>query len=243
MNSRYSAYIFDLYGTLIDIRTDEHDLAVFRKLKEDFGRYGAFYDEKELHDAYFGQDAFLRKKYAKKDHHIEIDIAEVYAYLLTSKQAECSDEIIAELAHLFRTYSTRHIRLYAHAKEVLETLRKLGSNVFLLSNAQHLYTMNELKRLELPAYFDDIFISSVSGYMKPDPVFMKELLDKHGLKAKDCLMIGNDPYSDIGVAINSGMDMYYIQSGRKQEENNEVPETAYRQKGMDLKKFLKTVTA
>ena len=49
----YQNYLFDLYGTLVDIKTDERDPEVYHKLRRYFWFNGADYEEKELYDAFF----------------------------------------------------------------------------------------------------------------------------------------------------------------------------------------------
>ena len=44
----YDNYIFDLYGTLVDIHTDESDTAIWEKLAMFYGYYGALYEAKEV---------------------------------------------------------------------------------------------------------------------------------------------------------------------------------------------------
>ena len=48
----YDNYIFDLYGTLVDIHTDESDTAIWEKLAMFYGYYGALYEAKELKERY-----------------------------------------------------------------------------------------------------------------------------------------------------------------------------------------------
>ena len=48
---KYTDLIFDLYGTLVDIHTDENDL-VWEKTALYFGFYGAHYDTDELQQAF-----------------------------------------------------------------------------------------------------------------------------------------------------------------------------------------------
>ena len=43
----YKNYIFDLYGTLIDINTKEWEIDVWIKMQELYGFYGANYKTKE----------------------------------------------------------------------------------------------------------------------------------------------------------------------------------------------------
>ena len=49
---KYDNYVFDLYGTLIDIRTDEEDLRAWEKLALLFRYHGADYEAAELRGAY-----------------------------------------------------------------------------------------------------------------------------------------------------------------------------------------------
>ena len=49
---RYKNYIFDLYGTLVDINTDEWSAQLWKKMAILYGYYGAAYTFKELGKAY-----------------------------------------------------------------------------------------------------------------------------------------------------------------------------------------------
>ena len=55
----YTDLIFDLYGTLVDIHTEE-DAVVWEKTALYFGYYGAAYSGEELRDAF--QAAMAAKK-------------------------------------------------------------------------------------------------------------------------------------------------------------------------------------
>ena len=49
---QYKNYVFDLYGTLVDIHTDEEEKQVWEKLALFYGYYGALYTPEELQQAY-----------------------------------------------------------------------------------------------------------------------------------------------------------------------------------------------
>ena len=51
--------------------------------------------------------------------------------------------------------------------DLLDTLKAKGKKIFLLSNAQRSFTMNEMNMLGLTPYFDGIFISSDREVSKP----------------------------------------------------------------------------
>ena len=44
----YKNYIFDLYGTLVDINTNEEKAYLWKKMAEFYGYYGAHYKPVEL---------------------------------------------------------------------------------------------------------------------------------------------------------------------------------------------------
>ena len=48
---KYENYIFDLYGTLVDIHTDEEKTELWEKLAQFYGYYGAVYTAEELKNA------------------------------------------------------------------------------------------------------------------------------------------------------------------------------------------------
>ena len=48
----YKNYIFDLYGTLVDIRTNEDKAYLWKKMSEFYGFYEAHYTPAEMRKAY-----------------------------------------------------------------------------------------------------------------------------------------------------------------------------------------------
>ena len=49
---KYDNYVFDLYGTLVDIHTDEEPKEIWDKLALFYGYYGACYSAEELKKRY-----------------------------------------------------------------------------------------------------------------------------------------------------------------------------------------------
>jgi len=60
--------------------------------------------------------------------------------------------------------------------------------------------------MALRPYFDAIYLSSDAGICKPQPEFLKQVLDDHGLKPAETVMVGNDLTTDIAVAEAVGID-------------------------------------
>ena len=227
----YKNYVFDLYGTLADIHTDETRPALWRAMAERYASEGAAYSPRELRESYLRICAELTA--GADSPWPDIRIQEVFARLYVEKGVCPEPSRVRATALAFRRLSTTHLRLYAGAKELLSALRDAGRGVYLLSNAQRLWTEAELRSLGLWDRFDDIVISSDYGCCKPDPRLFRALLGRNALDAADCLMIGNDPAADIRGAAGVGMDGYFIRSALTPRNG---PETGAlcTQNGMDL---------
>lgn len=217
----YTNYIFDLYGTLIDIRTDEWSAEVWDEFAKWLTARGMKYTGKEVHTLYDKEVAAAEavpSEYEKR----EIDIVPVFDTICRSKKPDVTKEEVWEAGENFRIISTKMIQLYPNTLKVLEALKAAGKKIYLLSNAQRVFTWQELTGTGIDGYFDDIFISSDEGCKKPDVAFYKKLIDKHGLNISECVMIGNDSTTDISGATKLGMDAFYVKT-EISPENDPIP--------------------
>jgi putative hydrolase of the HAD superfamily len=208
---KYTDLIFDLYGTLVDIHTEENDL-VWEKTAIFFGFYGAHYTPAELKTAF---RAAMAEREAKAGQSYEcfpdIPFELVMAQLFREKGVEeNADSLGVQAAQLFRITSIEYVKLYPGALDALAKLRKKGYRLWLLSNAQRVFTAFELRHLGLGEQLDAIYISSDFRCRKPDVRFFRALVEEQGLDIGKCLMIGNDLHTDIGGAKNAGIDTLYM---------------------------------
>lgn len=208
---KYTDLIFDLYGTLVDIHTEDNDL-VWEKTSILFGFYGAHYTPNELRSAF--QTAMADRE-AKAGQSYEcfpdIPFEQVMSELFIRKGIDDRDCILGiQAAQLFRISSIEYIRLYPGALDALASLRKAGCRLWLLSNAQRIFTAYELRHLGLGDQLDGIYISSDYGCRKPDTRFYQALINEQNIDIKKCLMIGNDRNTDIAGAQKLGMDTLYM---------------------------------
>ena len=209
----YRAYVFDLYGTLVDIHTDERPARLWAALAAYYTARGAVWNGPALRAAYLQlcAEETARLEAAFPGAAVEIDLGRVFAGLYALRGVEASAQMIAQTALQVRRASTTHLRAYAGAAALLSALRG-RAEVVLLSNAQSLFTRPELRQLGLADSFDRIFISSEIGFKKPDARFYAAMLADAGLAPGDCLMIGNDPDCDIRGAGKAGLDAFYVHS-------------------------------
>ena len=208
---KYTDLIFDLYGTLVDIHTEENEL-VWEKTAFFFGFHGAPITTAGLQEAFREE---LRRREAKAGQSYEcfpdIPFEQVMTELFLAKGVEKNaDALGINAAQLFRISSMEYIKLYPHTLEALALLRKKGCRLWLLSNAQRIFTEYELRHLGLGRQLDAIYISSDYGFRKPDLRFYRALMEEQGLDPKNCLMIGNDRQTDIAGAKAAGLATLYM---------------------------------
>lgn len=223
-------YIFDLYGTLVDIRTEEAMPALWRRMALLYSFQGADYGPEELRQGYRAAvEAQIERRAV--DHpailkdHIEPEILDVFRALYKEKGVSPSQPTVQDTALFFRTLSMRHLRLYPQAAAVLKELRNRGQGVYLLSNAQAAFTVPELNKLGLASLFDGVVLSSDVGIKKPDSALFRHILQKYGLDPAECLMIGNDGEADMWGAEAVGMAGRYIHTKQSPARPDRLPET------------------
>ena len=220
---RYRDCIFDLYGTLVDVHTDETRPRLWEELAAWYREHGADYRPDELQNAYFRTVREMEAGKASPRHdaheaHPEIRIELVFQTLYREKGADAGLELAVRTGERFRRGSLDYIRLYSGAEELLKALRANGQGVWLLSNAQRIFTACELQTLGIGPLFDGIYLSSDYGCKKPDRRFFELLLRERGIAPESAVMIGNDGVCDIRGARSAGLSTLYIRSNLSPEE-------------------------
>ena len=212
-------YVFDLYGTLVDIRTNESKPYLWKKMAEFYALYGAHYTPKELaktYDRYVEEEMkatyeiMRNKKGIVYLDDVDIQIEKVFLKLFKEKGVDVDMAMATQVGQMFRVVSMKFEHLYDGVIELLETLREKGKKIYLLSNAQYIFTWYELNALGLIPYFDGIIISSTECCKKPSAGFYNILFERYGLKKEETVMIGNDQYADIQGAKKAGLTAYYV---------------------------------
>ena len=216
---KYENYIFDLYGTLVDIHTDESKASIWKKLAVYFSAQGAAYTGKELKERYGAlidaEAKKLQKRLNKKYpgitvKEVEINLDRVFINLYKEKGIRANRQLIKDSMIAFRAVTMEKLRLFPGTEELLQGLRAAGKKVYLLSNAQTSFTYPEMKALGLTGYFDDIFFSSDLEVKKPSAKFYEALFEKHGLVKAESVMVGNDRFADVQGALDFGIDAIYL---------------------------------
>lgn len=193
---------FDLYGTLVDIRTDEGSPRTCQAFEtwiaEVHGRVAAAREhERPLFEE-------IRRATAPGPFG-EPDLGPVIAAHLAEVLGRAPDAgEVAAAAAAFRAASRSRLGLVPGAVEALRLLSgrfRLG----MVSNAQWLFTKPELEQLGIGAFFDPLVISSEVGVRKPGRAIFARALALAGVGPAAALHVGDDPYADVGGAAAAGL--------------------------------------
>jgi putative hydrolase of the HAD superfamily len=189
--------IFDLYGTLIDIETDESAEEIYRTIarfltyKEVYVRRGQV---RGLYDELLKQE-----KEKSSEQYPEISVQAVWEAFLAGHGLETrteSHELAVTLAHLYRAISLKRLELYPSVKHVLDELQS-HYRIGIVSDAQPCWALPEMRALGLGTYFHPVIMSADYGFRKPDPRLFEKALNLMGLASSEVLLVGNDAYRDI----------------------------------------------
>lgn len=202
-------FLFDLYGTLADIHTDEEKNELWNGFASLLGENDGEKVECEYH--------LICKEFADARAHkfVEFDLLLVFEKMLENRGIDKSRAF--EFARKFRLLSREKLKLFPHVCEMLCGLRQKGAGVYLVSNAQSCFTRDELDELGIAPLFDGILISSEAGVKKPYGEIFSIAFEKFGLNREECFYVGNDLHDDVLGANGAGLKTVYIeteQSGR-----------------------------
>lgn len=204
--------LFDLYGTLIDIETDESREDIYRSISHFLTYQGILIHRGELRDRYF---RLMREhKEQSAEDYPEVNVETIWdtflkEYGITPPRRRKS--LNRTLALLHRGISRKRLQLNPEVKNVLDQMRsryRLG----IVSDAQPLYALPEIRVLGLHGYFKPIVLSAHYGFRKPDPRLFYQALEIMRLSSSEVIFVGNDMYRDVYGSTRAGMKNIFIVS-------------------------------
>jgi putative hydrolase of the HAD superfamily len=213
------AVLFDVNGTLVDIRTEDDRDEVFRAAARLLTYQGVRVGRRELRDRYF---ALLdQQRRTSPEHHPEYDSVAIWRAIVDENATAYTDALPPEkraqlplfLAETTRGISRRRLRLQPHVREVLDVLRgRLPLAV--VSDAQRANARAELHHVGLLDHFDPVVVSGDHGFRKPDRRLFHLALDGLGVGAHEAVHVGDDVYRDVYGAHRVGLRTVLFGSGR-----------------------------
>lgn len=112
----------------------------------------------------------------------------------------CSEE----LAGMWEvTYYHRELR--PHVKEMLTKLKELGYRISVISNTASIYSVFDvLEEYGIRDFMEDVTLSSVTGYRKPNTEIFKIALREMRCRPEECCYVGDTISRDIIGATRAG---------------------------------------
>lgn len=129
-----------------------------------------------------------------------------------------------ELAHMWEvTYYHRALR--PHVVEMLDGLKRLGLKLGIISNTASLFQVFEiLDEYGIRDYFQDVTLSSVTGYRKPHENIFKVSLYQIKSEAAACAYVGDTVSRDVIGPQRMGFGMtFHINSFLTKSKDADVP--------------------
>ncbi len=214
--------LFDLYGTLIDIETDESMDEIYRAIAHYLTYHGVYLNRREVRERYYR--IMKQQKEARCEEYPEIDVEAIWNELLLQEGIK-SDSLRGQqakvIAHIYRGVSRNRLQLYPDVKRVLNELQ-CDYRLALISDAQSCYALPEIRAVGLEGYFNPIVISSHYGFRKPDSRLFQKALDSMNLKPADVIWVGNDMFRDIFGASLLGIRNIFIDSNQGAKSYKDV---------------------
>ena len=207
--TRATTVLFDMGGTLEDVRADADSIPRITSLL--MGQLDALGQKTDLSPAAFGrvlQAGVRRYKAWSQEHERELPTAEIWTdYYLHDFGFDRA--VISAYAEQFAgqwevTYYTRSLR--PGAKEMLERLRAAGYRLGVVSNNAALYAVFDmLERYGLRHLFEDVTVSSNTGFRKPAPDIFRIAMLRMGVRPEECIYVGDTVSRDIVGPRRAGM--------------------------------------
>lgn len=230
------AIFFDLDGTLLPMDQDLFVKDYLHRLAAYMAQYG--YEPKAI------ADTVMEGVVAMVKNDGSISNEEAFWNLFANR---FGNEVLNDLPKFEEFYRTEFQKVSAscgyneRAKEIIEFVKQKGLKPVLATNPlfPQIATYSRARWAGLnPEDFAYITTYENSSFCKPNPMYYQQILEKLGLKAEECVMVGNDSREDT-VPAQLGMSVFLLTDCliNKGEDVSKYPNGGFD----ELKEFLEGV--
>ena len=196
--------LFDIYGTLIDIHTNEQRDDIFETLSRFLGYRRLVISPTALKELYFSE---LHQQFARsRERFPEVDVARAFERALSDQSRNADRFLTVLVTQLYRSLSRERFGLFPDTFWTLTEFRK-RYRLGIVTDAQRLFSCPELRMLRIEDFFDSIVISSDYGFRKPDPRLFHIALAAMDARPEESVYIGNKYETDLLGAHDAGLAM------------------------------------
>lgn len=199
--------LFDLDGTLLPMDMDEFSKGYFKLLAKKAAPFG-YEPEKLIASVWKGTEAMVRN-----DGSCSNEAAFWKCFAGIYGQESLKDKVIFDefYANEFQGADV-FCGFHPGAGEVVRQAKEAGLRVVLATNPlfPEVATATRVRWAGMaPTDFEYCTTYENSSHCKPNPDYYRDVLEKIGCKAEDCLMVGNDVDEDM-VAETLGMKVFLL---------------------------------
>lgn len=204
------AVLFEPYGALLEIETDERDWYAYLNLSRFLEYRGVRLGADELRRLWFERTA--AQLAASAETFPDISARTLWRELLDEHAPACHrylheldyETFVADVTTMHRALTRRTLRPMEDVRALLEVLTprvRLG----IVADAQPDYLLPELAITALDRFFSTVVISGACGFRKPDPRLFATAAEHCATPPTHILFVGVDTGRDITGARTAGM--------------------------------------
>ena len=156
--------------------------------------------------------------------HMKQFVGDGYQKLVERALIYCGDEELVHYDEALRVYmkefylhSMDEVKPYDGIRELLEYLRSEHIKIAVLSNKPHEKTLYNITEVFGDGYFDYAAGERDGVMRKPDPAGVFMIMEELGVKANECLYIG-DTSTDMETGLAAGVDTVGVLWGFRDEK-------------------------
>ena len=218
-----NAIFFDFYDTLVHINSDEWNIqnyqAVQKYIRNHTGKHESTLPSIErIRELYYStiQEMILESKETYPD----IDLVTIWFLVLSQAEfglpvsllIKNNRKFIVELLRIFRRTALRSLDPVTGLYDVLKQLKVNNIRIGIISDAQAIFLLDEMEKIQIIDYIDYLYISSDLRFRKPDCRIFEQAISCFGFRNDECIFVGDDMFRDIYGAQQAGLIAVYKES-------------------------------
>ena len=204
---KYKHLFFDLDDTFWDVRSNQE--AAQRELFVTFGMADHFPDFETYYGTFREINQRLWTEY--RDGIVDRETLRNQRFVRLLAAAGIDDERRAmEMSDEYLRISPTFNALMPHSREVLEYLFDKGYAMSLITNGFNEVQFRKVEHSGLKPFFQRITTSEFAGIGKPNPGIFEYAMRKAGVGVGECIMVGDDVYTDIYGSSTVGMPSVFV---------------------------------
>ncbi len=142
-----------------------------------------------------------------------IEYNQIFQEVLKRINKEIDYRALASAIVAYRRAQSGMLEPYPSVIPTLIRLKERGMKLAIVSDAPRLKAWLRLAEMKIGDFFDAVIAFEDTNELKPSPKPFRAALQKLGVRPDECIMVGDNPGSDILGAKNSGIRTVFAKYG------------------------------